>query len=76
VYAGTLSHQENIALVKLTGLPAQRWSVQNTKNKDLSVYKGYALIDNQGTSQLLPLVQEAGIPLTVIIDHHSLQGDF
>jgi len=39
------------------------------------VYKGYALIDNQGTtSQLIPLVQDAGIPLTVI-DHHSLQGD-
>jgi len=50
VYAGNLSHQENIALVKLTGLPAQRWPVQNTKNKDLSVYKGYALIDNQGTT--------------------------
>ncbi len=76
VYAGTLSHQENIALVKLTGLPAQRWSVQTAKNKDLSVYQGYALIDNQGTtSQLLPLLQDAGIPLTVIIDHHSLQGD-
>ncbi len=77
VYAGTLSHQENIALVKLTGLPAQRWSVQTAKNKDLSVYKGYALIDNQGTtSQLLPLLQDAGIPLTVVIDHHSLQGDY
>ncbi len=25
VYAGTLSHQENVALVKLTGLPAKRW---------------------------------------------------
>ena len=76
VYAGTLSHQENIALVKLTGLPAQRWSVQTAKNKDLSVYQGYALIDNQGTtSQLIPLLQDAGIPLTVIIDHHSLQGD-
>ena len=76
VYAGTLSHQENIALVKLTGLPAQRWTVQTTKAKDLSVYKGYALIDNQGTtSQLLPLVQEAAIPMLVVIDHHSLQGD-
>ena len=29
VYAGTLSHQENIALVKLTGLPALRWTLQN-----------------------------------------------
>ena len=76
VYAGTLSHQENIALVKLTGLPAQRWPVQTAKSKDLSVYKGCVLIDNQGTtSQLMPLVQEAGIPLTVVIDHHSLQGD-
>ncbi len=76
VYAGTLSHQENIALVKLTGLPAQRWSAQTAKSKDLSVYQGCALIDNQGTtSQLMPLVHEAGIPIAVVIDHHSLQGD-
>lgn len=76
VYAGTLSHQENIALVKLTGLPAVRWQIGAAKSKDLSVYKGYVLIDNQGTtSQLMSLVQEAGIPLTVIVDHHSLQGD-
>lgn len=76
VYAGTLSHQENIALVKLTGLPAQRWTSQIAKSKDLSIYKGCALIDNQGTtSQLMSLVQEAGIPITVVIDHHSLQGD-
>ena len=76
VYAGTLSHQENIALVKLTNLPAVRWPIQIAKSKDLSVYKGYVLIDNQGTtSQLMSLVQEAGIPLTVVIDHHSLQGE-
>ena len=76
VYAGTLSHQENIALVKLTGLPAQRWTAQTARNKDLSVYKGCALIDNQGTtSQLMQLVREESIPITVVIDHHSLQGD-
>jgi nanoRNase/pAp phosphatase (c-di-AMP/oligoRNAs hydrolase) len=76
VYAGTLSHQENIALVKLTGLPAHRWPIQTAKSKDLSVYNGYVLIDNQGTtSQLMAVVQEAGIPLTVMVDHHSLQGE-
>lgn len=76
VYAGTLSHQENIALVKLTGLPAQRWTLQNAKSKDLSVYSGCTLIDNQGTtSQLMPLVQDAQIPLVVLVDHHSLQGE-
>lgn len=75
-YAGTLSHQENIALVKLTSLPATRTPLQSFKNRDLSSYQGYVLIDNQGTtSTLLAEVREAGIPLTVIVDHHNLQGD-
>ncbi|MBD2066527.1 bifunctional oligoribonuclease/PAP phosphatase NrnA [Leptolyngbya sp. FACHB-671] len=76
VYAGTLSHQENIALVKLTALPVQRWSVQAAREKDFSVYQGSVFIDNQGTTtQLMPLVQQANIPVTVVIDHHSSQGD-
>jgi nanoRNase/pAp phosphatase (c-di-AMP/oligoRNAs hydrolase) len=76
VYAGTLSHQENIALVRLTGLPVQRWTLQAGKSKDLSVYQGYVLLDSQGgTTQLLELVQTAQIPPIVIIDHHSLQED-
>lgn len=76
IYAGTLSHQENIALVKLTNLPAQRWTMQTLKSKDLSSYQGFVLIDNQGTtSQLLSAVQQAGIPLVVLVDHHSLQGE-
>jgi nanoRNase/pAp phosphatase (c-di-AMP/oligoRNAs hydrolase) len=76
VYGGTLSHQENIALVKLTNLPAQRWSSQTFKTRDLSLYRGLVLIDNQGTtSQLIPLAQQAGIPTIAIIDHHHLQAD-
>lgn len=76
VYAGALSHQENIALVKLTNLPAKRWGIQTLKDRDLSPYGGCVLIDNQGTtSQLMPIVKQAGIPIAVIIDHHSTQGD-
>lgn len=76
VYAGTLSHQENIALVKLTSLPVQRWGLPSLKNRNLTLYQGCALIDNQGTtSQLMPALQAAGIPITVVIDHHSAQGD-
>jgi nanoRNase/pAp phosphatase (c-di-AMP/oligoRNAs hydrolase) len=76
VYGGTLSHQENIALVKLTGLPLQCWSCPTAKAKDWSVYKGCVLIDNQGTtSQLLPLAQQAQIPILVVIDHHSPQDN-
>ncbi len=76
VYAGTLSHQENIALVKLTGLPAKRWSVNTLKERDLSVYNSCVLVDSQGnTSQLMPLVKQAKIPIIIVIDHHSKQGD-
>jgi nanoRNase/pAp phosphatase (c-di-AMP/oligoRNAs hydrolase) len=76
VYAGILSHQENIALVKLTGLPAKRWGIQTLKERDLSVYQGCVLIDTQGTtSQLMPLVREQELPVVVIIDHHSDQGE-
>lgn len=76
VYAGTLSHQENIALVKLTGIPLQRWTPTIAKTKDLSHYKGCVFIDNQGTtSQLFSVVQQANLPITVIIDHHSMQDD-
>ncbi|XZO02693.1 MAG: DHH family phosphoesterase [Microcoleus sp.] len=76
IYAGALSHQENIALVKLTGLPLQRWTVETAKTKDLSAYKGCVFIDNQGTTcQLTDLVLGAGIPIAAVIDHHSLQGE-
>ncbi|BAY86617.1 phosphoesterase domain-containing protein [Calothrix parasitica NIES-267] len=75
-YAGTLSHQENIALVKLTSLPATRTPLQSIKNRDLSSYQGYVLVDNQGTtSTLISEIQQAGIPLIAIVDHHNLQGD-
>jgi nanoRNase/pAp phosphatase (c-di-AMP/oligoRNAs hydrolase) len=76
IYAGALSHQENIALVKLTGLPLQRWTLETAKTKDLSVYQGCVFIDNQGTTcHLTDLVLAAGIPIATVIDHHSLQGE-
>lgn len=76
VYAGALSHQENIALVRLTGLPAQRWTPQILKEKDLSQYQGCVYIDNQGTTtQIATLVQQLELPLLVVIDHHAPQGE-
>lgn len=76
VYAGTLSHQENIALVKLTSLPVQRWTPQVAKTKDLSVYQACVFLDGQGTtSQLMSIIQKAGLPVAVVIDHHALQTD-
>ncbi|MGB3532387.1 MAG: bifunctional oligoribonuclease/PAP phosphatase NrnA [Microcoleaceae cyanobacterium] len=74
VYGGTLSHQENIALVKLTNLPVQRWTSEAAKKQDLSSYAGCVFLDSQGTtSQLTGVVLEAKVPVIVLIDHHSLQ---
>lgn len=75
IYAGTLSHQENIALVKLTSLPVQRWTTEATKKKDLSLYQGCVFIDNQGTTSQLTSLILPKLPVTTIIDHHSLQDD-
>ncbi|MBE9047129.1 bifunctional oligoribonuclease/PAP phosphatase NrnA [Pleurocapsales cyanobacterium LEGE 10410] len=76
VYGGTLSHQENITLVRLTGIPARRYVNTSLQQQDLSVYQGCVLVDSQGTnSQLYPVVEQAGIPLIVAIDHHSKQQD-
>ena len=76
VYGGTLSHQENITLVRLTGLPAKRYVNTALQSEDLSVYQGCVLVDSQGTnSQLYSVVEQAGIPLAVVVDHHSKQGD-
>ena len=76
VYGGILSHQENIALVKLTNLPSKRISAESLKQEDLSVYQGSVLIDSQGTnSQLYKVVKQAKIPLIAVIDHHSKQQD-
>ncbi len=76
VYAGTVSHQENIALVKLTGLPVQRWNLQVNRNRDLSAYQGCVFLDNQGTtSQITPLIQQAKMPVVAIVDHHALQNE-
>lgn len=76
VYAGNLSHQENIALVKLTNLPVSRWPLQVAREKDLSVYSGVVLVDNQGTTtQLMPLIRQAELPILVVVDHHSTQDE-
>ncbi|GAB4228212.1 MAG: bifunctional oligoribonuclease/PAP phosphatase NrnA [Stanieria sp.] len=76
VYSGTLSHQENIALVKLTNLPAKRKTAQGFQTEDLSVYQGCVLVDSQGTnSQLYPIIEQAKIPLIVVVDHHSKQKE-
>jgi nanoRNase/pAp phosphatase (c-di-AMP/oligoRNAs hydrolase) len=75
-YGGTLSHQENIALVRLTGLPARRWNPQANTGPNLSQYQAYVLLDTQGTTcQLTRIVEESNLNLFLVVDHHAPQKE-
>ncbi|MEM6837627.1 MAG: bifunctional oligoribonuclease/PAP phosphatase NrnA [Cyanobacteria bacterium P01_C01_bin.120] len=75
-YGGTLSHQENIALVRLSGLPVRRWNPQSKAGPDLSKYQAYVLLDTQGTTtQLTHLVEESNLSLFLVVDHHAPQRE-
>jgi nanoRNase/pAp phosphatase (c-di-AMP/oligoRNAs hydrolase) len=72
VYAGAISHQENIALVKLTGMPVQNWPASTLKDRDWQSYQACVFMDNQGaTSQLTQWVHRMELPVMAVIDHHA-----
>ncbi len=70
-YDGKISHQENIALVRLLKIEVHRLG----KDQDLSSYDGAVFVDNQGTTapHLLKAVQDQNIPVLAVIDHHEQQ---
>jgi nanoRNase/pAp phosphatase (c-di-AMP/oligoRNAs hydrolase) len=72
LYAGRISHQENMAMIHLLGITLLPW------NHDVPLprgrYQGAVFLDNQGTTTLLvESVEAAEIPVIVVIDHHDLQ---
>lgn len=70
LYSGQISHQQNIALVKLLGNPLTAASA----NPDLSLYQGSIFVDGQGTnSTLTSRLVAAGIPVIAVVDHHARQ---
>lgn len=71
LYTGRISHQENLALVRLLEIQLQRYSDE----VELDQFDGAVFIDNQGTtSALLDPILEAGVPPLIIVDHHESQG--
>ncbi len=71
LYDGKISHQENIALVRLLKIEAHRFS----EGHDLSGYDGAVFVDNQGTTaqRLVKAVQDSTVPILAVIDHHEQQ---
>jgi nanoRNase/pAp phosphatase (c-di-AMP/oligoRNAs hydrolase) len=71
VYEGRISHQENLALVRILSIDLVRF----TESLPLDRYDGAVYIDNQGTTtRLTDRLLEHKIPTLAIIDHHAPQG--
>ncbi|GAB4285207.1 MAG: bifunctional oligoribonuclease/PAP phosphatase NrnA [Candidatus Rifleibacteriota bacterium] len=71
IFAGQISHPENIALVKLLDIEMRKWD----PSYDLSQYHGCVFVDNQGTTAgpIVDTIQNLGIPELVVVDHHESQ---
>jgi nanoRNase/pAp phosphatase (c-di-AMP/oligoRNAs hydrolase) len=71
MYEGTISHQENLALVRVLDLELIRYK----DDVKLAEYDHSVFLDNQGTtSALTERLELAGVTPLVIVDHHDLQG--
>jgi nanoRNase/pAp phosphatase (c-di-AMP/oligoRNAs hydrolase) len=70
VYGQQVSHQQNIALIKLLGIPL----TPAADLADFSAYQGSVFVDGQGTnSTLTPRLREAGVRPIAVVDHHKQQ---
>ena len=72
VYSGIISHQQNLALVKLLGIELLPY----TRDMDLSGYAGAVFVDHQGTTarKIVQALEKAGVPVLMVLDHHEEQS--
>ena len=71
-YCGTVSHGQNVALVRLLKLDLTTYR----PGLDLKQYAGAVYVDNQGTNcgDLNEALAAAQVPALIIVDHHEMQG--
>jgi nanoRNase/pAp phosphatase (c-di-AMP/oligoRNAs hydrolase) len=71
MYEGAISHQENLALVRLLDIELIRYNDEVR----LSDYHHSVFLDNQGTTTALTeRLEAAGVKPLIIIDHHERQN--
>jgi nanoRNase/pAp phosphatase (c-di-AMP/oligoRNAs hydrolase) len=71
VYRGKISHQQNIALIRLLGIEPMPYN----ESMILRQYNGAIFIDNQGTTckEIVEALEAAEVPTLAVIDHHERQ---
>ncbi len=78
VYGGRISHQQNLALVRLMAADLQLYE----EGMDLARYQAAVFVDNQGTTveEILGALESAKVPILLVVDHHApqdrLQAEF
>lgn len=71
LYYGKISHQQNIALVKLLGFNLLHFE----PTLDLGQYQAAVFVDGQGTTaeEIVKALEAAGVPPLIVVDHHEAQ---
>jgi nanoRNase/pAp phosphatase (c-di-AMP/oligoRNAs hydrolase) len=71
LYSGEISHQQNVALVKLLGINVARYE----PSIDLGAYQAAIFVDHQGTTveEIVKALEAAQVPILMVIDHHQPQ---
>ncbi len=72
-YTGKISHNQNLALVKLLGIDL----IPYDGKMDISHYQGSIFLDNQGTTVngIVKTLDAARVPVLFILDHHEPQNN-
>jgi nanoRNase/pAp phosphatase (c-di-AMP/oligoRNAs hydrolase) len=70
-HGGPISHQENLALVRLLDIELTRFD----DAPDVSGFDGAIFVDNQGTTawDIVEALSDAKVPTLAVVDHHELQ---
>jgi nanoRNase/pAp phosphatase (c-di-AMP/oligoRNAs hydrolase) len=71
LYTGKISHQQNIALVRLLAIDLLTYDDQ----LDLGQYQAAIFVDHQGTTdeKVVAALERAKVPILLVVDHHQLQ---
>jgi nanoRNase/pAp phosphatase (c-di-AMP/oligoRNAs hydrolase) len=71
LYTGEISHQENLALVRLLGIDL----IAFDDTLSFDAYQAAVFVDHQGTTvePIVAALHEAEVPVLLVVDHHEPQ---
>jgi len=72
VYAGEISHRQNLALVRLLDIDLKEFD----DSIDLEQYQVAIFVDHQGTTidEIVSALEAAKVPIFLVVDHHEDQN--